>query len=298
MNKVFRPVIVLAGLLFLVACGSTTPPSDQPEPEPTPPPTISVTATPASPKVGDDVTFTANVSAHDQPYTVAWHLGDGTDGTGDKVSHTYTTSGTYSVSAKVTAAAGTANASTTVIVTDPALEPEPDEDKPELTPYDGEADLGMWVWVAVTSNNESFGTVTFNEFEGSLTAESREIITGSWKDCTFGACVTMGPAMMGEVLVTSGWEHSFAFFNTSGDVRSLGAEIEEFEPESGDKGYIAIGEFYGVTAAFALIHSEDLSALAIPQGLTPSAADPADAQARWALSEEMKALFQEVVNEP
>jgi PKD repeat protein len=54
------------------------------------------------------VTFNA-AAAGDQPVTYSWNFGDGTTGSGQSLTHTYTQPGNYTVTLTVTNAAGTAN---------------------------------------------------------------------------------------------------------------------------------------------------------------------------------------------
>jgi hypothetical protein len=64
---------------------------------------VSVPATVTS---GESATFAAAASDDWSQPTVAWDFGDGGSGTGDIVTHTYTTPGTYTVSVTATDAAG------------------------------------------------------------------------------------------------------------------------------------------------------------------------------------------------
>jgi PKD repeat protein len=56
--------------------------------------------------VGYTVTFTATVTGGVSPYTYTWVFGDGSTGTGNPVSHTYATAGTYTVILTVTDSIG------------------------------------------------------------------------------------------------------------------------------------------------------------------------------------------------
>lgn len=63
---------------------------------------VSVYANPTSGKAPLAVTFTAATSGGTSPYTFNWNFGDGQTGTGDYVSHTYSTTGSYTAKVTVT----------------------------------------------------------------------------------------------------------------------------------------------------------------------------------------------------
>jgi PKD repeat protein len=71
-----------------------------------PPLGSSFTLTPASPVSGDNVTFTATVSGGTAPLTFTWVFGDGAKATGQSVSHTFGSSGTYTVTLFVNDSSG------------------------------------------------------------------------------------------------------------------------------------------------------------------------------------------------
>jgi hypothetical protein len=146
-------------------------------------------------------------------------------------------------------------------------------------PYEGQAHLGEWVWVAITKyGTEYFGTVNYTTFHGSPTPESREIIRGTWDNCTFGVCSTIGNALMGELYSTvSGWEHSSAFFNSSGDMRLLAFEFEPFTAEDGSRGYVGAGEFYGSAAGVAIVRMGPAASSALEAGFGTLALQHRDA---------------------
>lgn len=65
------------------------------------------TFTPASPSVGQTVTFTRTASGGTTPYVSSWNFGDGVTGTGQPtVTHVYSRAGFFSVTLDVTDAAG------------------------------------------------------------------------------------------------------------------------------------------------------------------------------------------------
>jgi PKD repeat protein len=71
-----------------------------------PPLSPNFSLTPASPTSGDNVTFTASVTGGTAPLTYTWLFGDGGKATGATVSHTYTGSGSYSVTLYVNDSSG------------------------------------------------------------------------------------------------------------------------------------------------------------------------------------------------
>jgi thermitase len=72
------------------------------------PPVASFTWTPSIPKVGEPVTFDASASTPNGGTIIKyeWNFGDGETATGKVVSHTYTNSGTYTVTLNVTDSEG------------------------------------------------------------------------------------------------------------------------------------------------------------------------------------------------
>jgi PKD repeat protein len=86
----------------------------------------SFTYSPTSPQVGQIVWFTASGSGGTAPYNFTWTFGDGTSGTGAKVYHTYSTSGSYNVVLNARDSSPvpeTATSSQTVIVSNPTPPP-------------------------------------------------------------------------------------------------------------------------------------------------------------------------------
>lgn len=57
---------------------------------------------PASPVPGGSVTFTATNGGGDSPYAFSWTFGDGSTGSGQTVTHTYQSAGTYNVTLTIT----------------------------------------------------------------------------------------------------------------------------------------------------------------------------------------------------
>jgi len=87
---------------------------------------VAASVQPAATDVGRSVTFGANASPPGAPpVTYAWTLGDGSNGTGANLSHSYSTAGLYAATVEATDAEG-ARASATVDLTvtaDPSVAP-------------------------------------------------------------------------------------------------------------------------------------------------------------------------------
>ena len=82
--------------------------------------TASFTHSPASPLVGQAVTFTGSAAGGVSPYSYSWSFGDGGNGMGSSVSHTYQSPGNYSVIFTVTDSKGqTAGSTQTITVSQP-----------------------------------------------------------------------------------------------------------------------------------------------------------------------------------
>lgn len=127
--------------------------------------------------------------------------------------------------------------------------------------FDGRAHLGEWVWIAVyqsgRSELESFGWVDFDEFAGSPADGWRQTIVGTWQNCTYGYCSSIGPAAWGELsLEGDPFELVIGFMNAPAtDVRMLGLEFE-YQVIDGQPAYIGRGEYYGSPAAIGLIRPD------------------------------------------
>ena len=68
----------------------------------TSPLTASFTYSPTSPTAGQTVTFTGTANGGFSPYSYSWNFGDGATGTSNGISHTFISSGTYSVTLSIT----------------------------------------------------------------------------------------------------------------------------------------------------------------------------------------------------
>lgn len=85
-----------------------------------PPLSASIAASSTTPDAGQVVQFSASIAGGTSPYSVQWSFGDGTGANGNPVSHVFSASGNYTVSATVTDSLGTVTrASITEIVSLP-----------------------------------------------------------------------------------------------------------------------------------------------------------------------------------
>ncbi|WP_103020890.1 PKD domain-containing protein [Salinibacter altiplanensis] len=93
---------------------------------PTAPEIVALTV-PAEVEVGTPVTLTATINEDEaaRPLDRRWRVGDGTEGTGPTMTHTYGRPGTYPVTFSAHNEAGEATASTTIRVTRAAEPPSP-----------------------------------------------------------------------------------------------------------------------------------------------------------------------------
>ncbi len=89
----------------------------------TPPAGAAFTWSPAQPETGETVQFTGTVASGSSPLTYTWAFGDGGDGQGKSVAHTYTQSGTYTVRLTVTNPCGFVSAADALTVTGGAVTP-------------------------------------------------------------------------------------------------------------------------------------------------------------------------------
>ena len=88
------------------------------------PPTLTATATPTSGNIPLSVAFAANVTNGVAPYTYAWDFGDGNTASGQAVTHTYATAGTYNWTVTVTdGQANTASANGSITAINPITPP-------------------------------------------------------------------------------------------------------------------------------------------------------------------------------
>ena len=94
---------------------------------------------------------------------------------------------------------------------------------------------------------------------------------------------------MGELHISTGWEHSFSFFNASGDIRAIGFDMQPLELETGEPAYSAIGEYYGNMAVFGLAYTSDSDALAALEHEVN--ANLSTASQTWTVPHGLKELF-------
>ncbi len=85
--------------------------------------TVTATAAPASGNAPLATVLAASVTGGQEPYTYAWDFGDGQTGTGNLITHTYTTAGSYTATVTVTDNTGaTATGSVAITVSGNVIE--------------------------------------------------------------------------------------------------------------------------------------------------------------------------------
>lgn len=85
------------------------------------PPTVAATANPSTGTTPLAVTLTATVSNGLAPFSYQWTFGDGTTGSGQTVTHTYQSSGTYTAQVVVTDSRGRSTSSSVTVTVNSAL---------------------------------------------------------------------------------------------------------------------------------------------------------------------------------
>jgi Big-like domain-containing protein len=195
-------------------CGSAPSPSPPPAPDPPPPPdpppapppptadhqpSARFTVSPASPVIGQPVTFDATDSTcDDTPCSYTW-VDDGFDGSGGSqwplgngrtLSFTFRGAGVKNV--RLTVADADRDVDTTVravtLTTPPATAPPPDDpppppDNPPPPPIDNTPPDTTIVSGASGTTTDSTPTFTFTSSESDPAFECR-VDSGSWADCT------------------------------------------------------------------------------------------------------------------
>ena len=135
-------------LVSTLACGS--------------PPSLAIQATPSTGVAPLSVTFTTNVTGGCPPFQFEWGFGDGGEGGGATVTHTYRSAGYFHVQAEmIDSAANTSEASTTVVVRSGAglLSVAV-----ASAPSSGTAPLSLVLWANVTGGNLSSQITTSWKF--------------------------------------------------------------------------------------------------------------------------------------
>jgi PKD repeat protein len=105
------------------ASTSTTPSTPTSTPEPPEPPNAGFDVTPTAPEVDQQATFdAADASDPDGEITsYEWDFGDGTTGTGETATHTYTSAGTYTAELRVTDDDGRTDTTTRTVTVEPRV---------------------------------------------------------------------------------------------------------------------------------------------------------------------------------
>ena len=139
------------------------------------PPTAAITAENAAGEAPLTVTFSGADSTTEQPPIVScnWNYGDESGGTGESVTHTFNTPGTYDVVLTVTDGAGlTGTASTPVVVTAPPEE----ENQPPVATFTLSEPTGSGPYVI------SFNASSSEDPDGSITSYSWDFGDGTTSD--------------------------------------------------------------------------------------------------------------------
>jgi len=133
------------------------------------PPNASFTVSVALVEIGGTINFTAIQSTDEDGVIVSfeWDFGDGTDGTGRSVSHTYTTIGTFTVVLLVTDDDG-ATARTQKVVYVEAGEPPGPAAAFSASPTSGGSPLSVWFDASATTYGTGPLTFTWAFGDGSV----------------------------------------------------------------------------------------------------------------------------------
>ncbi|MGC8725115.1 MAG: PKD domain-containing protein [Thermoplasmata archaeon] len=140
--------------------------------------TSTIIAKPTSGNVPLNVSFSAQVSGGNAPYTYTWSFGDGNSGTGVSVSHVYNQIGNYTVTLKVSDSSGNTATSNTVIKVIPnsvALNVSIN-----ATPMSGNAPLNVSFMSTVRGGNAPYSySWSFGDGAQGTTANVNHIFTNS-----------------------------------------------------------------------------------------------------------------------
>ena len=124
--------------------------------------TVKATGTPLSGAVPLTCDFTASVSGGTAPYTFQWTFGDGTTGTGQTSSHTYTSTGPYTVTLYVNDSAGHHATPYTLSVN---VNPKPSGGQLAIavaaSPSNGSAPLAVTFAAAVSGGSGTYTSFTW-----------------------------------------------------------------------------------------------------------------------------------------
>ena len=172
------------------------PPPKQPG---TPAGTITVPASDTSVTQGAPVSFEGTgTDPNNEPLTVSWDFGDGSDGTGYDATHTYTSLGTFTVKM-------------TVKNTDNVTDPNPPTRKITVTQLD--VPTGS---ITTPASDTSTVVNTPVSFQGSGTDPKSETLTGTW-DFGDGSATAAGFSVSHSFALAGAFTVTFTVKNTDGN---------------------------------------------------------------------------------
>ena len=129
--------------------------------------TAKATGTPLTGSVPLTCDFTGSASGGTAPYTFSWNFGDGGTGTGQSLTHTYYSTGTFTVGLNVTDSAGHRSAPYTLTVT---VNPAPTTGHLAIaiaaSPSNGSAPLAVTFAAAVSGGSGTYTSFTWNFGDG------------------------------------------------------------------------------------------------------------------------------------
>lgn len=131
-----------------------------------PPLTFSISASPVAGSAPLTTTFTATVDNGNGPYSYFWTFGDGTNSTGNPITHTFSVAGTYDVDCVVSNSTGSYGTGSTQVNVSATPSP-PFTVQVAVSGYDGAAPFTA-TFTPMVNGGEAPYTLTWNFGDGSL----------------------------------------------------------------------------------------------------------------------------------